>query len=214
MLFRSVGWIPTPVGAYCQRLQEGRSLGSFYGPVWLGIDENGNDILKNAIGDMVSESQWEYLGNAYPAFQLSWGNNFKYGNWVLSFLLRSSIGGKVFNTYSATYENITTLGLKNIKASWLDEPNFTGTVKYSSKYIEDASYLKLDNLTAGYTFGINNDYIKALRLNFTVQNLLCLTGYSGVDPEVSLSGLAPGVEGTNYYPRTATFTLGLNLTIF
>lgn len=209
-----VGWIPTPVGAYCQRLQEGRSLGSFYGPVWLGIDENGNDILKNAIGDMVSESQWEYLGNAYPAFQLSWGNNFKYGNWDLSFLLRSSIGGKVFNTYSATYENITTLGLKNIKASWLDEPNFTGTVKYSSKYIEDASYLKLDNLTAGYTFGINNDYIKALRLNFTVQNLLCLTGYSGVDPEVSLSGLAPGVEGTSYYPRTATFTLGLNLTIF
>lgn len=209
-----VGWIPTPVGAYCQRLQEGESLGSFYGPVWLGVDENGNDILKNAIGDNVSESQWELLGCAYPMFQLSWGNNFKYKGWDLSFLLRSSIGGKVFNTYAATYENITALGLKNIKASWLNNTNFTGSVKYSSKYLEDATFLKLDNIALGYTFDFKEKLIKQLRLNFTAQNVLCLTNYSGVDPEVGLSGLAPGIEGTSYYPRTAIFTFGLNIMFF
>ena len=210
----NVGWIPTPVGAYCQRLQEGESLGSFYGPVWLGVSEEGDDILKNAIGGNVSESQWEYLGSAYPDFQLSWGNNFKFKQWDLSFLLRSSIGGKVFNTYAATYENITSLGLKNIKESWLNNTNFTGSVKYSSKYLEDASYLKLDNISLGYTFDFNTKFVKQLRLNFTAQNALCITKYSGVDPEVSLTGLAPGIEGTSYYPRTATFTFGVNLMFY
>ncbi|HRW95183.1 MAG TPA: SusC/RagA family TonB-linked outer membrane protein [Bacteroidales bacterium] len=206
-----VGWLPTPVGAYAQRLEEGKSLGSFYGPVWQGIDENGNDILKNAIGGIVSESMWENLGCAYPDFQLNWGNSFNYKNFDFSFMFRASIGGKVFNRYAAEYQNITALGLKNIMASWMDNTAFTGNVKYSSKYVEDATYVKLDNVTLGYTFDLDNDYMKKLRINLTGQNVFCITGYSGVDPEVSLSGLAPGIESLSYYPRTTVITLGVNL---
>lgn len=206
-----VGWLPTPVGAFAQRLEEGQSLGTFYGPVWLGVGADGKDILKGAVDGEVPESEWEKLGCAYPDFQLNWGNTLRYKNWDFSFLFRASIGGKIFNRFAAEYENITGFGQKNILASWLDDTKFTGQVEYSSKYLENASYLKLDNVSLGYTLDFNSKYFKSLRMNLTAQNLFCITSYSGVDPEVSLSGLAPGIESLSYYPRTTTVTFGVNL---
>lgn len=207
-----VGWLNTPLGVYCQRLEEGKSLGSFFGPIWEGVDPaTGEDKLKNAQGSKVPEEQWEYLGSAYPFAQLSWNNSFRYKNWDLNLLIRGSVGGKVFNTMRGLYENIATLGLKNSLASWLDDTSFTGGVKYSSKYLEDASYMKVDNLSLGYTFDFKNSLVRYLRLNLTAQNLLTITSYSGVDPEVALSGLTPGIESTSYYPRTTSITFGANL---
>ena len=84
-------------------------------------------------------------------------------------------------------------------------------MKYSSKYIEDATFLKLDNLSIGYTFNFKSKYIRSMRLSLTGQNLLCITGYKGVDPEVSLSGITPGIENISYYPSTTSFTFGVNL---
>ncbi|WP_289731046.1 TonB-dependent receptor [uncultured Alistipes sp.] len=208
-----IGWLNTPVGVYCQRLIEGQSLGAFYGPVWEGVDpETGKDILKNSIAGSVAESKWEYLGSAYPDVTLGWSNNFTYRNWELGFTLRASVGGKVFNNMRAEFENINGIGLRNIMASWLDDPTFTGQVTYSSKYLEDASYLKLDNISLGYSIPFKpTSKIKRLKLYFAAQNLFCLTGYSGVDPEVSLMGLTPGIESPRYYPRTREFTFGMNL---
>jgi TonB-dependent starch-binding outer membrane protein SusC len=207
-----VGWLSSPIAAYSQRLIEGESLGTFYGPVWLGTDENGTDQFKNSIGGSVAESSWEKIGCAYPDFVLGWTNTFNYKNWDLNFSLRASVGGKVFNTYAAEYENMTNLGLKNILSSWLDNGCYTGSVYYSSKYLEDATYLKLDNITLGYNLKIKSAFVQKARFYLSGQNLLCITGYSGVDPEVSLSGLAPGIESTNYYPRTSMGTIGLNIT--
>ena len=82
---------------------------------------------------------------------------------------------------------------------------------YSDRCLEDASYVKLDNVTVAYDVPIKNKYIKGLRFYLTGQNLVCITGYTGVDPEVRLSGLTPGIEGTSYYPRTRMFTLGANI---
>ena len=81
--------------------------------------------------------------------------------------------------------------------------------KYSSKYLEDASFLKMDNLTLGYTFNFPSKYIRSLRLNFTAQNVFTITKYKGVDPEVGITGLEPGLEGLSYYPRTTDFTFGV-----
>lgn len=207
-----IGWINTPVGVYCQRLIEGQSLGAFYGPVWEGVGEDGRDELKNSIAGTVAESNWEYLGSAYPDVTIGWSNTFNYRNWDLSFTLRASIGGKVFNNMRAEFENINGIGLKNIMASWLDNTNFTGPVTYSSKYLEDASYLKLDNISLGYTIPFKpTSKLSHIKLYFAVQNVFCLTGYSGVDPEVSLMGLTPGIESTTYYPRTREFTFGMNI---
>ena len=199
-------WLSTPLGAYSQRLIEGKSIGAFYGPTFVGFKSSGAQKLENE-----KEANWEYLGSAYPDFTLGWSNSFSYKNFSLSATLRGSFGGKVFNQMRGIYENITNLGLQNVLASWLDEPEYTGKVAYSSRYLEDATYVKLDNVTASYDFQFDNKYIKGLRLYLTGQNLFCITSYSGVDPEVSLTGLEPGIEGTSYYPRTRVFTLGVNL---
>jgi hypothetical protein len=69
-------WIGGAIGVNAQRIEAGKSLGQFYGPVWLGVDEYGNDVFKNPnpVGQ-VSEENWENIGSAYPAVVLGWSNN-------------------------------------------------------------------------------------------------------------------------------------------
>lgn len=108
------------------------------------------------------------------------------------------------------YANLDRLGLNNISSDFLDDQGHTelGT-KYSSKYVEDGSFLKMDNLTLGYTFTFPSKFIQTLRLNFTAQNVFTITKYKGIDPEVGITGLEPGLEGLTYYPRTTEFTFGV-----
>lgn len=208
-----VGWA-VGSAAFTQRLIEGESLGSFYGPVWLGIDENGSDILREQDENgSVPEESWEKIGNAYPDVVLGWSNLLTYKKFDLGFSFRASIGGDVLNQYAMLYENLGKIGLNNISSKWLEHTDFTSlNFRYSSKYIEDATFLKLDNITLGYTVNKNLGLVNRIRFSLTAQNLFCLTNYSGVDPEVSLSGLQPGMESTSYYPRTSVFTFGANIT--
>ena len=83
-------------------------------------------------------------------------------------------------------------------------------LQYVSYYIEKGNYWKIDNVTLGYTFKFNS-WIKRLRIYGTISNLATITGYSGIDPEVSISGLAPGVDNKNRYPSTRTYTLGISV---
>lgn len=207
-----MGHIGDPINAYTQRLIEGQSLGTFYGPIWIGVWQDGTDDFVGSIAGKVAEDYWANLGTAYPFLNIGWSNTLRYGKWSLSASIRAAIGGKVYNTYRACYENVTRIGLRNIINTWLDHTDFTGNPIHSSKYVEDASFVKLDNISLSYDFTFNTSYIKGARVYLSGQNLLCITGYKGVDPEVSLSGLAPGIEGTSYYPRTRSFTLGVNLT--
>ncbi|HQK38020.1 MAG TPA: hypothetical protein PLC81_10305, partial [Bacteroidales bacterium] len=75
-----------------------------------------------------------------------------------------------------------------------------------------ATFLKLDNVSIAYNLPFKIRYISASRLMLTAQDVFCLTGYQGVDPEVNLLGLEPGIERLTYYPRTTTITFGINLT--
>ena len=206
-----MGHIGDPINTNVQRLVEGQSLGTFYGPEWKGIWEDGTDDFVGSIAGKVAEEYWSNLGTAYPKANIGWSNTLRYRNWTLSATLRASLGGKVYNTYRACFENVTRIGLRNIISTWLDDTSFTGSPAHSSKYLEDGSFLKMDNLSLSYDFVFKNPYIKGLRLYLSAQNLFCLTAYKGVDPEVSLGGLAPGMESTSYYPRTRTFTLGVNM---
>lgn len=210
-----VGYMSTPIGAYSQRLIEGQSLGTFYAPIWTGVNKKGEDTLEGAsqLTGKVKEEDWKKVGSAYPILTFGWSNSFKIWKFGVSATFRGQAGGKIFNTYRALYENTSNLGQTNILASWLNDTSFKGKeVKYSTKYIEDASFLKLDNISVSYDLKLKNEHLKKVRLYLTAQNIFCLTGYTGVDPEVSLSGIAPGIEGTSYYPRTRTFTFGATLT--
>ncbi len=206
-----VGYIGGTVGVYSQLIEEGKQLGTFYGPVWLGLDENGNDTFKNAnpVGE-VDKDDWERLGSAYPIANLGLTNTFSYKNWNLSLVFRSGLGGKVMNTYRLYYESWTSIGLRNVVHTQLDNPNFDNKIVYSSKYLENATFLKLDNVTLGYNFNIESKYITRLNAYLSAQNVFWITGYKGIDPEVSLGGIEPGIDGLSYYPRTTSLTLGVN----
>jgi hypothetical protein len=109
-----------------QRLQEGQALGTFFGPVWLGV-ENGADVFKNQNpAGQVNEDQWEDIGNAMPFAIVGWSNDFTYKNWSLNVNFRAGIGGKVLNLYRLYYESWTRMGLTNIVHTQYENPEFTG----------------------------------------------------------------------------------------
>ncbi|MCF8379306.1 MAG: SusC/RagA family TonB-linked outer membrane protein [Bacteroidales bacterium] len=207
-----IGWIGGAIPLNSQRITEGESLGTFFGPTWLGLDENGYDTFENAnpIGK-VNPEDWAAMGNAYPLFTMGWGNNFSYKKFNLNVNLRSNIGGKVLNFYRLYYENWQNIGTRNIVKTQLETPEFIGNAIYSSKYVEDATFLKLDNISLSYDAEVENKYISVMRFSLTAQDVFCLTKYKGLDPEVNLGGLTPGIEHLSYYPRTTSLTLGLNV---
>jgi hypothetical protein len=206
------GWLGGAYPLNAMRIEEGKPLGTFYGPVWLGVSDDGYDMFKNAnpIGK-VDPSDWEPIGNAYPWCSIGWSNTLTWFNWDMNMSFRANIGGKVLNMYRLYYENWQSIGSRNIVHTQLENPEFIGIGQYSSKYVENATFLKLDNISLGYNFPIHSKYVSKLRLNATAQNVFTITGYKGLDPEADLSGLQPGIEYLYYYPRTTMVTLGVNV---
>ena len=184
-------------------------------------DENGKPI-QNAIvdrnGNGTIDDGDRYFTNKSPLADVYMGfsSQFQWKNWDLGFNLRASLGNYAFNATVAdngSYNNYGGLGtLSNINKDAVD---YTGGFRHTTStegkltdlYLENASYLKMDNITLGYTFDkFFTDKISG-RISASVQNVFTITKYSGLDPEI------PGTAGidTNMWPRPRTFTLGLNL---
>lgn len=207
------GWLGADLQTWTHQIVEGGAIGNFVAPVFLGIDDTGNSIFldKNKDG-IINDADREIVGNAYPKYQLSLNNTFQYKNFDLNIFFRGVFGNHVLNMHRMYYENFSYFGGKNILLSAIDYPDFKGKAEYSSRYIENASYIKLDNLSIGYNFKINEGSIfKKVRVYVTGQQLITITKYKGVDPEITLSGLNPGVDDYSYYPRTRKFTFGVNV---
>lgn len=83
--------------------------------------------------------------------------------------------------------------------------------EFNSYYVENGDYWKIDNITLGYSFGQVGKYIKSLRVYGSVLNALTITGYKGIDPEVSTDGLTPGYDTRDRYPSVRSFTFGVNV---
>ena len=138
-------------------------------------------------------------------------SNLNYKNFDFSFNLRASIGNYMYNNVNssrAQYDNLQAVtALGNLPVSVLETGfNTTSDVILSDLYIENASFLKMDNVTLGYTFnGFNNHDTSSIRLWTGVQNVFTITNYSGLDPEVF-----GGIDNT-IYPRPRTFLLGANI---
>ena len=215
-------------GNYVMRLVEGEAVGNFYGYKYLGIQSSGEWVFEASSGGPTKspiDSDKQVLGNAFPFLTLGFNTTLRYKNFDVSMNFRGQIGGLIFNETRYFYEN--TRGTENVLLSsfsgeaeklthWIDNPSATSaSLRYFSDfYLEDASYLKLNDLTIGWTpqlKGTANEYIHNLRVYFNAQNLFTLTGYQGHDPStVSMSGLAPGFDGRSYYPTQRTFSLGVN----
>ncbi len=131
---------------------------------------------------------------------------FEYRNFDISASARASIGNYVYNQVSAgaSYDQMQQVGYWRNYTRALAETNFVKRQFTSDYFVENASFMKLDNISAGYRFDNLFGAVGA-RVSFTVQNAVTLTKYSGLDPEV------PGGIDNNFYPRPRTFMLGVGL---
>jgi iron complex outermembrane receptor protein len=193
-----------------------KDQGGFEGKVTLQADGRYKD---KATGEYVTTNKPLYddraaAGSAQPKLTAGWNNSLYYRNWTLTLFFQGVFGNKILNASRAFLNNIghVTAG-KNVLASIADENPVTDNNAHapSDRYIENGSYVRLSSLTLGYNFGRLNDYIKGLRLYATCNNVFTLTGYKGIDPEVNLGGIEPGIDNRQTYPRTRTFMFGVNV---
>ena len=206
---QQIGGIGGGVGNTIQINTVGYSAQSFY-VYQQAYDANGKPLEgiyvdRNGDGQINSLDRYRYKSSR-PNWLLGGGANASYAGFNLAFTLRASLGNYVYNNVrsSAFYDNSTTNFLVNRNQEVLNS-GFTSAQYFSDYYIENASFLRMQNATLGYNFG---QFIKkgtTLGLTFAVQNVFVITNYKGVDPEVF-----NGINNT-IYPRPRTFTVGLNL---
>lgn len=193
-----------------------KDQGGFEGKV---TKQEDGRYIDNETGEYVTTSKPLYddrakAGSAQPKLNAGWSNTFTYKNWTMTAFFQGVFGNKILNASRAYLSNIgnVTAG-KNVLASIADENPVTDNNSHapSDRYLENGSYVRLSSLTLGYNFGRMNDYIKGLRVYATCNNVFTITGYKGLDPEVNLGGIEPGIDNRQTYPRTRTFMFGVNV---
>jgi TonB-linked SusC/RagA family outer membrane protein len=198
-------------------LKAGYAPYTFFIPHYTGVDADGNQLFDGKSVQQYSDegtSPENYNIDPTPKFNYGLNNTFNYRNWSLSFFVRGVYGQKIFNNTLLAYETITRLPGNNVTREAL-----TNGVKdapaVSDRWLENASYLRLDNASLGYTFK-NLKGFQGLRLYLAANNLFVISKYRGIDPEVivadnDLSYIDASYGGNGYYPKTRSFVIGANV---
>ena len=200
------------------RTVEGGKLGNFYGKRFAGFDPNGKWLYYKADGktqvpfSQITGDDLTVIGNGIPKFYLSWTNDFTYKNFDFRFFFRGRFGNKILNTMEIAYGTKASLPNNVLNSAFGRNAQLNDTYSYSDYYLEPGGFLKLDNVTLGYKFKLNTQYIRNLRIYASGVNLLTITKYRGNDPDyVNDTGLGAGVDSRGPYPSTRQYTVGLNV---
>ncbi|UYQ91452.1 hypothetical protein MKQ68_15270 [Chitinophaga horti] len=217
------GTTEEPIQQALARIQIGQPIGNFWGFKSVDIDENGYWIIegKDGAAKPIAQQQADdkqIIGNGLPKHYLNFNNSLSYKNFDLNVTMRGAFGFQVLNSPRMFYAAPVMLTRGNLLTSAYD--NIYGkrpladdqSLNYLSYYIEDGDYWKIDNVTIGYSIPLKKVAIKGLRVYASGSNLVTFTKYTGVDPEVGVSGLTPGFDNRDRYPATTTFTLGASFT--
>jgi TonB-linked SusC/RagA family outer membrane protein len=198
-------------------------------------DGNGGWTVKQFNANLNNLENRQRLGSGTPKVILGWGNTFRYKDFDLSMQFTSQLGYKILNASRCFYEN-NSIAYNRLKSAADLHPaiNLDGTPYidpetgqqkmvtmsqamgqgFWSDHLENGDFLKLSNITLGYTFtpkGALSNYIKKARIYANATNLFCITGYTGIDPEVDNYFMAPGIDDRDKYPVTRNYTVGLSL---
>jgi iron complex outermembrane receptor protein len=208
------------------RVAEGEPLGQIWGPKFVEIGDDGIWRFEDADGNLVtsdeiSREDEQVIGNGVPDFELGWTNRVTYKNWDLNLFVRGVFGHDLVNIQRVFFENPSNISTYNVTETALDLTNLTSSPVYNSFHVEDASFVRFENLSIGYTVPLpENTAVRNLRFSLSGRNLFTLTGYDGVDPEVRWEDnldpanpdpLAIGIERRTRWYTARSITFGVNL---
>ena len=205
--------------SYYYRYTEGSRLGTLYGYEAAGVNEFGDMMVYDNDGNIVTAASANaaykrYIGNTIPKLFLSWNNTFRYKHWDLNVFMNGAFGHMIYNNRRAG--NLQSSGNANVfRTAYTrdkDVREYGGVV--TSYFLEHGDFMKLQNVSLGYTLNPKNtDIIRSLRIFLTATDLYTFTGYTGTDPALlSTNGLTPGVDNGVGYPETRVVTLGATVT--
>lgn len=212
-----------------QIVRPGLPLGSFFAPISAGVNKDGAEsfFVYDSTGKRTgatttspsAATDYQVLGNANPKFTAGLRNTTTWGRFNGSFLVRGVSGNKIFNNTAAVYATkaAATQSQNFLRSALNDGVNIKYSNSFSSRFIEDGSFIRLQNVTVGYNIPLNGLVRRVTSANVYVSgdNLLLGTHYSGLDPEVDVAAGANGIpsRGIDYlaYPRARTFTFGTRL---
>jgi TonB-linked SusC/RagA family outer membrane protein len=224
--FKDDAYLGDPISVPTHRLEIGKEVGNYWGLKSVGVSDQGIWLIEDPnTGDTLTYSTKlndnkyrQYLGNGVPKYYLGWSNTFVYKQFDLGIQMSGQFGFKILNEQRMFYENNSVQYNRLRSAS---DPVY-GKVKLSSSqaqafvsyYLEDGDFVKVDNVTLGYTLNITaiKKFVSECRLYVSGQNLLCFTGYKGLDPELGNSDFrASGNDFRDKYPTIRSVTFGLNV---
>lgn len=208
---------------WTQRIMEGEPIGTFYTYQYAGIvngrseyyvlDENGNRTGETTNNPSLKDRS--ITGCAQPKLNAGWNNTLTYKNWSLNAFITGVFGNDVYNSARAHYTAAQMFSDgKNVLKEFLSNPVGDASSSLpSDRYIEKGSYVRLQTLSLSYTFrNCFNDWIQNLTLYGTANNLFTITNYKGLDPEVNMGGIDPGIDYRwSRYPHTRTFMVGVKI---
>lgn len=225
--FQDVAGLPAPGSpGNIQRIQEGHSIGEFYTLRSAGVNDAGALLVYKKDGSIVqanlaSNDDKQFVGNGLPKFIASFGNTFRYKRFDLGIFLRGTFGYKIFNTTAFYIGTPSSQSDANVLKSAYDSSSKYSLLKSnattsiaSDYFLENGSFVKIDNVSLGYKQPLNIKYLKSVRVYAAGRNLHTFTKFTGGDPEsVQVNGLTPGVNTSlNYYPSTLQLIFGLQAT--
>lgn len=218
-----------PVSQYTHKVEVGKSFGEIYSLKAVGVSEKtGMFLIENPETGQVAEfyqemrndrdNWYQRMGNGIPKLSMGWNNTLRYKNFDLAMQFTGQFGYKIINQQRVFYEN-NTHAYNKLKSA----ADAIGGIRplstqqsqvVTSYYIEDGDYLKLTNMTLGYTYDFKkNTYLKSIRLYGSVDNVFTITKYKGSDPELGSNNFwTAGVDSRDKYPTIRSFTVGLNVT--
>ncbi|MFL9843577.1 SusC/RagA family TonB-linked outer membrane protein [Flavobacterium rhizosphaerae] len=206
------------------RVQVGQSIGNFYGFKVVDVDNDGKWIYEDRNGQRVPYDDFthapedrHYIGNGIPKWYAGFNNTIRYKSFDFTVNMRGAFNYQVINEARMNFEG-TQNGYRDNRLTSVNDKIFGKTTlspevqaEFNSYYVEDGDYWKIDNITLGYTVNkLNTKAINSLRFYGSVNNAFIITGYKGIDPEVSTSGLDPGVDRREKFPTIRTFAIGLS----
>ena len=196
----------SPIQTHTHIVREGDPVGNFHGFQTHSLTSDGLWMVYGADGQPklltdADDGDKKVIGNGIPTTYGSLNLALSYKGFDVSVMFRGAFNFQVLNRQRMHWETTSRIGEGNLPRSVLEKPfgsnsYVKGAPAMQSYYVEDGDYVKLDNISVGYTFNLKKQkVIQRLRLYVAGNNLLTMTGYKGLDPEVSIKGLAPGVEG-------------------